>query len=436
MLVILSVFQDKMGVDSISRLEQRKFSVQEAVPLIAQMICFLKAKREMVQPDTSAVKYENIRWEIATYWLRLSKDGLTRFIVEDWNQLQDVTATRMEALVVSLLKYAMPSADSSLAKELTQRIFEKEFDLNESDLSDLIFESLQEITFEKLEASLLNVIYPNYSNKLLRRKGNELTVHQQASTGELVQDDFITELFNEGMKVRTLECFFDKYGTKYSQEGKQKPSKVNKEGGVQCSDAGFKLMEEEEEYQLQLQQAEERRLVNLQLNANRIINKGIELRRKKAEGRSLLESSAFPNSKAIPIKAIKNILNSGGGDRSEQSKFIHVLKDKLDRNEDMNFFEFSKEAAKTKIELTNHKNRNKRLNRLKQKIEDAGRTKARSESPNTEVMSDQEPDELPALQRRSKVEPKPKFKAQITRLPDKFVEPTGDVRACACCVLF
>jgi hypothetical protein len=429
-----------MAIDEHSRIEGKRLTIQEVLPTMAQLICSLSARA--VKSDrkypASSLKHEVVRWEVAANILRLTRPGILRFLVEELGEFSQLSPDKLEAGLLSLLSYALPSSDKGLASVLKVKLLGKDLSTNQAETSAVIFDTLMEISFESLKKTFTYILFPDAYKKLYKAmqlsKVMKLQAEESKTEVSTERDDFFEELFNKNLRVKMIENLFEKCSGDKAEDTNKKRSRVNK-FGEKKQETVFMSQEEIEDEKIKAEYIERRRIEMMALNANRIMQNSAEAMLKRNERRQTSASSAFPNSKIIPVSAMKNILNSKPD--QTQSKYIKQLKERVHlRGEQISFFEFAKEAALTQIDLRSRKGDNRKLNRLKKKIEKSGQVRSRSESPSREEV-EADDDKPIALTKRKGVKVR-KFKLMITD-PEKkapVVEPGFYTRACTCCVLF
>lgn len=426
-----------MEVEPISRLEMKKLSIQEALPLITQLACSLRAKAKLREQNfkKSTIKYEQIRWELAAYSLRLTREGINRFIVDNPTQFRNINQVdELKRAMKALINYAMPSAVKGLAGELTDLLDERTSDEAQSSFAEMIFNCLMELTWDSLKDTFISILAPFEIPQTLKERHTTTIANHSIEKQEYCEvDDFFVNLFEENYRWKCLSGFFDKYtidSTTLSITDKLKFTKKDvMTDHTEEFKTGVDLAEEKEK----MRRMEAKRLERIQLQANEIISRSESCRLAKVAKRQQFESSAFPNSKAIPVHAIKNVLSDKNSTAVvNKSRFLKLLKEELDKHEDsMDFTEFSKTAVVTQVELSNKSGRSKKLKRLQDLIKNTGKVKNRSLSPTRE----QEDEDSETLVERKNAQQK-KFKARV-EIPEKKQKDFVDYqRACTCCKLF
>lgn len=422
-----------MQADEYSKLEKNKLSLQEALPYMSFLICSLRARSQLNEAHFTKVtlKYERVRWELATFGLRLTREGINRYIIEELNGFSDLTEGKLKKGLNSYLHYAIPSLDPVSADDLISNISDKVMNVDPtSNFSDVIFESMLETSWEAFQVTIMGILSP----KTLLRPSimNVETIIEKNTrlTGkELEIDEYFNERLADGEKWRVLNSFFGKYEFDKKKAASSK-KEVNVKPNANKSNEELLSLREREKADEENKRIEQKRLEKVQINANKIIQASQTRLELKLARRNAEESSAFPNSKIIPVTAMRNILRTSESTNEGQSKFISALSKRIALTGDqMDFFEFSKAAALTEIELKNVKGQNKRLNRLKSRIEVSGKkNRTRSESPKRGNHKDN-------AESKDKERTKNKFKPQV-ELPEQMADPIGYKRACACCALF
>mmetsp|Transcript_28883 Transcript_28883/g.51483 ORF Transcript_28883/g.51483 Transcript_28883/m.51483 type:complete len:799 (+) Transcript_28883:74-2470(+) len=441
---ICSIFKrpELMDVDEQSRLERMKLSVQMAIPFLSELICSLKARRTLTEAGfpKNSLKFEQVRWEIAAYALRLTKEGIKRYLVEELGWTSNLDKESSSNGLMRLFKHAMPSIEvaisSSLAEKVTLKLQE---DPTLYSLTDCIFDTLFEHSLDAFKTVVANILSPKTMTKL----GGERLIGEIKNGNTVVSviqeynehDDFFRDLFEENYKWKRLGSFLDKYtiDTDATVSIKEKLKAAKKNTKENPTQEEFKHKEDLAEEMEMKAKEEKKRLEMLQLAANRIVSASQVRMEKRAIKKKQSESSAFPNSKLIPVSALRNILEQAEHKDIKNSRYLKLLGEKLETHGDqMDFFEFSKTAAVTQIEMSNRKGRNKKLNRLKEIVELTGKQRARSESPKRDT--DIRLTSNTGLERLDKVKTN-KFKPRVT-VPEKKSDPASYNRACACCALF
>jgi hypothetical protein len=159
------------------------------------------------------------------------------------------------------------------------------------------------------------------------------------------------------------------------------------------------------------------RQMKLGMEANRIITQGERATAQRDELLAMSRSDAFPNSSQIPVSAMLNMLKVSS-ENTQPTKYLTLLRQKLEDNSRMTFFEFSKAQIQARLEANWCRKDARELTRLQHMIDEVGRP---------------QPIEDEFIEKRSKIKKThTAFKPQII-LPEKQPDQARSDREDTCC---
>jgi hypothetical protein len=412
-MAICNDFRSLMGVDQASSIETRKLSLNSALPTLAQMICARKALTALKGAPKSKLKYEDLRWHIAVYGLRLTKEGITRYLAEELNLQGEVNFSQLETGLTTLLKYALPLASTTKMLQVPEQLANKVRDFKPADIAEFIFESMLEQSWELLRSNVGAIISPKTYYK---HSQSEVGTVKSLTTNYIVRESPMDDLLKEVIQNKQIEFWFERYGIDRTNTSKTASNLAIKKIIADRERKKNPVLSTAPVITEQPQDIEDehRRIQELQLNANRIILRAQANLEARKQEEDRLVSSAFPNSDCVPMSALKNILRK----EDLSSRYLKHLSDRVNAsNEEMSFFEFSKTAAILRVDMDKQTGWSKESSQLKQLIQKTG-TQVQSETPT------REPPKLESVP----------FKVMVS-LPPRNVK-ASDGSVCTCCELY